>query len=80
MTQHLREAQTDLSSLPTAGDVFHQQPAHQANIASITDLVVRRLLDDPHAIEPPPTHTEPPPNIEPVPPDIPSDVANILQC
>jgi hypothetical protein len=80
MTQHLREAQTDLSSLPTAGDVFHQQPPHQANVASIADQVVQRLLDDPRTIEPPPTqHIEPPPITAPVTPDTSSDVVNILQ-
>jgi hypothetical protein len=46
MTQHFRDAQTDLSSLPTAGDVFHQQPSHQANVATMADLVAQRLLDD----------------------------------
>jgi hypothetical protein len=43
---HFREAQTDLSSLPTAGGVYHQQPPHHANSAvTIADLVTQRLLD-----------------------------------
>jgi hypothetical protein len=46
LTQHLRDAQTDLSSLPTAGNVCHQQPAHQANMATIADLALQRLLDE----------------------------------
>ena len=46
MLTHFREAQSDLSSLPTAGDVFHQQPSHQANaVAEMADLVAQRLLD-----------------------------------
>jgi hypothetical protein len=44
MMSHFREAQSDLSSLPTAGDIYHQQPAHQANIATMVDLVAQRLL------------------------------------
>jgi hypothetical protein len=71
-TQHLRDAQTDLSSLPTAGDIYHQQPAHQANIASIADLVVQRLLDE-QGLELPPTLEQPPP-IDPH-----TEVANSLQ-
>jgi hypothetical protein len=46
MIDHFREAQTDLSSLPTAGGVYHQQPPHHANSAvTIADLVTQRLLD-----------------------------------
>ena len=46
MLIHFRDAQSDLSSLPTAGDIFHQQPAHQANaVATMADLVAQRLLD-----------------------------------
>ena len=45
MLEHFRDAQSDLSSLPTAGDVFHQQPPHQANaVAAMADLVAQRLL------------------------------------
>jgi hypothetical protein len=46
MMDHFCEAQANLSSLPTAGDIYHQQPAHQANIAAIANLVAQRLLDD----------------------------------
>ena len=46
MIDHLREAQADLSALPTAADVYHQQPPHQANsVSTIADLVSQRLLD-----------------------------------
>jgi hypothetical protein len=46
MMDHFREAQADLSSLPTAGDIYHQQPAaHQANLATMADLVAQRLLE-----------------------------------
>ena len=69
-TQHLRDAQTDLSSLPTAGDFCHQQPPHQANIANIADLVVQRLLDDQGAELPPPVEQPPP---------LDAEVANSLQ-
>jgi hypothetical protein len=56
MLQHFRDAQSDLSYLPTAGDVFHQQPFHQANtVSEIADLVAQRLLE---AI--PPGDTPPP--------------------
>jgi hypothetical protein len=51
MMNHFRMAQIDLSSLPTAGDICHQQPAaHQASVAAMADLVAQRLLDS----EPPP--------------------------
>jgi hypothetical protein len=56
MLQHFCNAQTDLSYLPTAGDVFHQQPFHQANaVADMADLVPQLLLE---AI--PPGDTPPP--------------------
>jgi hypothetical protein len=56
MLQHFRDAQSDLSYLPTAGDVFHQQPFHQANtVSEIADLVAQCLLE---AI--PPGDTPPP--------------------
>ena len=46
MLQHFRDAQSDLSYLPTAGDVFHQQPFHQANaVSEMADLVAQRLLE-----------------------------------
>ena len=64
MLEHFRDAQSDLSSRPTAGDVFHQQPSHQANaVADMADLVAQRLLA---AI--------PPDDSPPV--DLPTDAAN----
>ena len=55
MLTHFREAQSDLSSLPTAGDIFHQQPAHQVNtVATMADLVAQRLLDALPPDAPPP--------------------------
>jgi hypothetical protein len=77
LTQHLRKAQTDLSSLPTAGDVCHRPPAHQANMATIADLVLQRLLDEQGAELPP--HIEPPPPSKPPPAAPVTDVANSLQ-
>jgi hypothetical protein len=41
MITHFREAQEDLSSLPTAGDMFHQ--ANSMN--TMADLVAQRLLE-----------------------------------
>jgi hypothetical protein len=56
MLQHFRDAQSNLSYLPTAGDVFHQQPFHQANaVSEMADLVAQHLLE---AI--PPGDTPPP--------------------
>jgi hypothetical protein len=61
MLDHFRDAQSDLSSLPNAGDIFHQQPPHQANaVATMADLVAKRLLDALPADEPPPV--VPPPD------------------
>jgi hypothetical protein len=47
MILHFREAQNDLSTLPLAGDFYHQTPpAHQANhVDMIADLVAQRLLE-----------------------------------
>jgi hypothetical protein len=46
MLSHFCEAQTDLSALPTAADVYPQQPHHQANsVGTIADMVAQRLLD-----------------------------------
>jgi hypothetical protein len=58
MLQHFCNAQSNLSYLPTAGDVFHQQPFHQANaVSEIADLVAQRLLEAiPPGDTPPPAH------------------------
>jgi hypothetical protein len=72
--QHLRDAHSDLSALPTAGDVCHQQPPHHANLATIADLVLQRILEEQG---PPPV--EQPPHIEPPPVDSYNEVANSLQ-
>jgi hypothetical protein len=77
LTQHLRDAQTDLSSLPTAGDVCHQPPAHQANMATIADLVIKRLLDEQGAELP--TRAEQPSPSEPPSAAPVNEVANNLQ-
>jgi hypothetical protein len=81
MMTHLRDAQTDLSSLPSAGDIYHQQPAHQANVSTnvstMADLVAQRLLDDYHAANPIPDSLPAP--TPPPPLDHPTDVANSLQ-
>ena len=47
MLQHFRDAQANLNSLPTAGDVYHQATHHgNANsVIAIADLVAQRLLD-----------------------------------
>jgi hypothetical protein len=40
MLQHFREAQNDLSTIPTAADVYHQQPVHHANaVTTMADTV-----------------------------------------
>ena len=41
MALHFREAQEDLSSLPTAGDTYHQANT----MSTMADLVAQRLLD-----------------------------------
>jgi hypothetical protein len=46
MLTHLRDAHQDLCTLPTAGDVYHQTPAHQANSTQgMVDLITQRVLD-----------------------------------
>jgi hypothetical protein len=46
MLAHFRDAQSDLSSLPTAGEMFPGANPHQANaVATMADLVAQRLLD-----------------------------------
>jgi hypothetical protein len=61
MLTHFRDAQNDLSSLPTAGDMYHQPP-HQANsVSTIADLVAQRLLDSMPTEEPPEEDAPPPP-------------------
>jgi hypothetical protein len=67
MMVHLRDAQSDLSSLPTAGDMYHQQSPHQANVATMAELVAQHILDDPRLM-PSPQHAPPtlptPPQLE----------------
>jgi hypothetical protein len=79
MMTHLCEAQADLSSLPSAGDIYHQQPPHQANIASMAELVAQRLLNDQNilqnALQNHPASETPPP----APTYTLSDVTNSLQ-
>ena len=55
MITHFREAQEDLSSLPTAGDMFHQANS----MTTMADLVAQRLLD---AMPPPPPEAVAPPD------------------
>ena len=44
MLDHFRDAQTDLQSLPTSGDLYHHP--HSANaVLSMVDLVAQRLQD-----------------------------------
>jgi hypothetical protein len=58
MLQHFCNAQSNLSYLPTAGDVFHQQPFYQANaVSEMADLVAQRLLEAiPLGDTPPPAY------------------------
>ena len=51
MITHFREAQEDLSSLPTAGDIFHQANS----MSTMADLVAQRLLE---AMPTPPQEAE----------------------
>jgi hypothetical protein len=54
MLAHFRDAQTDLSALPTAADVYHQQPPHQANaVSEMANLVAQRLLEAMPPVEEP---------------------------
>jgi hypothetical protein len=76
---HFCEAQADLNSLPTAGDICHQQPAHQANIATMADLVAQHFLKDQTILQNACTMTHPT-GTEPAPPESLTDVANSLQC
>jgi serine phosphatase RsbU (regulator of sigma subunit) len=46
MLVHFREAQNDLRALPTVGEVYPQQPPHQANaVDTMAALVAQRLLE-----------------------------------
>ena len=81
MIQHLRDAQTDLSSLPAAGDIYHQQAPHQANVATMAELVAQRLLEDQNILQTAYHNTAPPidhPAL-PSPSTPPNEVANSLQ-
>jgi hypothetical protein len=60
MIAHFCEAQDDLSSLPVASGIYHQQPSHQANsVSNIDDLVAQRLLDAMPEESPPAPHMVP---------------------
>jgi hypothetical protein len=72
--QHLRDAQSDLSALPTASDIYHQQPPHHANLATIADLVLQRLVEEQGM----PPLTSPAPSVDAPPLDH-AEVANSLQ-
>jgi hypothetical protein len=75
MLVHFREAQADLSSLPVAADVYHQQTPHQANSVSvIADLVAQRLLD---AMPAEPHYEAPIAHVAPVP--LAPEQANVIQ-
>ena len=76
LTQHLRDAQSDLSSLHTAANVYHHQPPRNANLATIADLVLQRLYNKQAET---PSPVEPVPSVEPTPIDTFTDVANGLQ-
>jgi hypothetical protein len=82
MMEHLRDAQSDLSSLLTAGDMYHQEPPpHQANITTMAELVAQRLLDAERLM--PPAYAPPfptPSSLAPPPAPPYTDMANILQC
>ena len=73
MIEHFRDGQADLSALPTAADVYHQQPTHQANsVATIADMVAQRLLDAMPSEEP---------ATAPVAPTVATESANaVSQC
>jgi hypothetical protein len=84
MMQHMREAQVNLSYLPSADDVYHQQPsaAHEANVTTMADLVAQRLLDDTmynKKMNPAYFPNAPPPPPAPAPAPLYDDVANSLQ-
>jgi hypothetical protein len=80
MIQHLRDAQTDLSSLPSAGDIYHQQPPHQANnVATMAELVAQRLLDDQNILNNAYHNAAPPSGLPTLPSPPVDDVANSLQ-
>jgi hypothetical protein len=73
--QHLCDAHSDLSALPTAGDLYHHQPPHHANLATLSDLVLQRILEE----QGPPPPVEQAPRVEPPPVDNHTEVANSLQ-
>jgi hypothetical protein len=82
MMAHLRDAQSDLSSLPMAGDMYHQPPPHQANITTMAEPIAQHLLDDPCLMpspHPAPPTLPTPPLLET--PDVPlTSMDNSPQC
>ena len=52
MMEHFRDAQSDMNSLPTAGDVYHQHHGNaNSSVIAIADLVAQRLLDTANAAD-----------------------------
>lgn len=46
MLTHFRDAQTDLTAIPIASDLYPRNPLHNANaVTAMADLVAQRLLD-----------------------------------
>jgi hypothetical protein len=81
MMEHLHDAQSNLSSLPTTGDMYHQEPPpHQANITTMAELIAQCLLDDQHHMPPAYAPPVPTPTLLESPPAPPyTDMANILE-
>jgi hypothetical protein len=79
MITHFREAQIDLSNLPTAGDIYHQQPTHEANITTMAALVTQHIMDEQAAMHNAYVANQQPPVSAPLPPDHLTDVASSLQ-
>ena len=71
MKLHMREAQTDLSSLPVAGSLYPN--AHQANFANLSHQVHQRLIHDqaPYGTPSFHPHFPAPPSVYPPPYDAP---------
>jgi hypothetical protein len=44
MLEHFRTAQTDLSALPTAGDLYHHGPHHANTVLNMVDMVTQHQV------------------------------------